>query len=89
MTWRGVFIDGPLAGPDHDRMFMGSWQSELYLMPMDDVGDGWVLVGTDHIPPDVAWPGQVHYVRNDDRSQLLSDIPAGEDEGWAIFEVAP
>lgn len=88
MTWLAVFDDGPLAGPAHDRMFMGAWQRELYFIPHPSSNDDWVLVGTDAIPPDSPWPGQVHYIRDDARSQLLADIPPGENEGWAMFEVS-
>lgn len=83
MSWRAVFVDGPLAGVEHDRLFMGSWRSELYFTHLTPVG--WVLVGTDQFND--HWPGQVHYVRNDERSSLIA-APPGEDEGFAIFQIA-
>ena len=89
MSWRAVFVDGPLAGVDHDRMFMGSWQTELYFAPSPPgVGDGFMLVGTDAF--NVGWPDAIRYVRNDERSSLLKDEgwTPGEDEGFAVFEIA-
>lgn len=85
MSWRAVFVDGPLAGVDHDRMFMGGWQRELRFMP-SPVGsnDGWLLVGTEAF--DDHWPGQITYVRNDARSSLIECEP-GDDEGFAIYEL--
>jgi hypothetical protein len=87
VSWRAVFSDGPLAGPEHDRTFMGAWCSELYFFHLPD--HGWVLVGTDQFND--RWPGQVRYVRNDERSSLTKDEhwQPGEDEGLAVFEVAP
>lgn len=83
MSWRAVFIDGPLAGEEHtDRLFFGAWQRELRFAPIPDTG--WILVGTDAF--DDHWPGQVTYVRNDERSSLIPCQP-GEDEGFAIYEI--
>jgi len=87
MTWMALFSDGPLQGKAHDRMFMGAHQRELYFIPHPTSTDNWILVGTDAIPPDTPWPGQVRYVRDDARSQLLDDIPPGENEGWAMYRV--
>lgn len=84
MSWHAIFLDGPLVGKDNDRIFMGALPRELYLMPHRG---NWILVGTDGFPPQEPWPDQVRYVRNDARSQILPDIPPGEDEGWAAFEV--
>lgn len=88
MSWRALFVDGPMAGPEHDRVFLGAWQRELYFIPHPDVGDGWILIGTDHFRAIPDWPEQIHYVRNEERSQLLPNCPPGEDEGWAVFELA-
>lgn len=79
-----MFVDGPLAGKDHDRMFMGGWQRELRFAPLDVALDGWALVGTDAF--DDHWPGQITYVRNEARSSLIEAAP-GEDEGFAIYEL--
>lgn len=85
--WLGLFVDGPLAGSENDRTFFGEWQRELYFMP-HPAETGWILVGTSSLVPAPAWPGQIHYVRNDERSQLLPMEQPGENEGWAIYELA-
>lgn len=81
-----MFVDGPLAGKDHDRMFMGGWQRELRFAPdpTDTLPDGWMLVGLQGF--DDRWPGQITYVRNEARSSLIEAAP-GEDEGFAIYEL--
>lgn len=86
VSWRAVFVDGPLEGKEHDRLMMGKWQRELRFCPdpSGSVHDGWMLVGTDAFND--HWPGQIDYVRNDSRSSLIECEP-GEDEGFAIYEL--
>ena len=86
MSWRAVFVNGPLAGKDHDRLFMGAWQRELRFTPdpTDTQPDGWILVGLESF--DDHWPNQITYVRNDARSSLIKAEPGGDD-GFAIYEL--
>lgn len=77
MSWRAVFLDGPLAGPNHDRTFAAADPCDrlwLARVPEDDgrVGpDTWSVVGS--VPgtgrPADWWPGQVEYARD----TVLSD----------------
>lgn len=58
--WRATFRDGPLAGPDHDRLFaVGPVWTEMWLTrrPMT----GWFIVGGPWGAPVEPWPEQVHY----------------------------
>jgi hypothetical protein len=82
-----MFLDGPLEGTEHDWIFLGEWQRELWYMP-DPFKPGWILIGRDGLAPDPPWDGQVHYRRVDERSQLLPNIPPGENEGWACYKLA-
>lgn len=84
-----MFLDGPLEGKNNDSMFFGEWQRDLWYMPHPG-GDEypWILVGRDGMEPEVPWPKQVHYVRVDERSQLLTGMGPGEDEGWACYQLA-
>lgn len=88
MSWRALFVDGPMEGRQHDRVFMGECPAVLYFAAIENApGDGWIVVGLEGLPPDPPWPGQVCYLRNDERTQLL-EVPVGEDEGWAVYEVS-
>lgn len=88
MSWRACFLDGPLAGADHDRMFAAPQVADrLWLAQVPDeggrLGPGvWSVVGS--LPgggePWEVWPEQVEYVRDPD----LSDAGAG----FAVFRLA-
>lgn len=92
MSWRVAFLDGPLAGPDHDRRFASAGVHErLWLAQVPDedgrVGpEVWSVVGT--LPgsgrPAEEWPGQVEYVLDAELSQL--EPLAGE--SFAVFRLA-
>lgn len=74
MSWPVTFADGPLAGREHDRTFMGRRPAELWFAPIENFGDGWALVGIDGLEPNPSWQRQAHYIRR-----------PGED----CFELAP
>jgi hypothetical protein len=92
VSWRACFLDGPLAGAEHDRRFAAAEvHHRLWLAQIPDE-DGrlgpevWSLVGS--LPgtgaPGEDWPAQVEYVLDPDLSDL--DPPAGD--GFAVFRVA-
>ena len=74
------FVDGPLVGAEHERVFVGSDRFDyLYLCPnpVPDSDLSWILVGFDGLEPDTEWPGQVTY-RRIDGEPLHNDHPSDE-----------
>jgi hypothetical protein len=92
VSWRASFLDGPLAGPEHDRRFAAAAvHRRLWLARVPDedgrVGpEVWSVVGT--LPgggrPAEAWPDQVEYVLDPDLSE--TDPPQGG--AFAVFRLA-
>ena len=93
MSWRACFLDGPLAGGEHDRRFAAPEISErlwLAQVPDDEGRIGslvWSVVGRvpGGRPPSEDWPGMVEYVLDPE----LSD-PGGPSavEAFAVFRLA-
>jgi hypothetical protein len=91
VSWRAAFLNGPLAGPEHDRRFASAAVHErLWLAQVPDAdrrvgAEVWSVVGT--LPgsgrPIEEWPEQVEYELDAELSQL--DPPAGE--GFAVFRL--
>lgn len=75
MSWDVTFADGPLVGPEHDRTFMGYLPYEIWLIPMLDHGDEWVVIATDGDVPDPPWEGQVHYIRRAGSETVFEQAP--------------
>jgi len=93
MSWRAIFLDGPLEGQEHDRAMFGKWQDRLVFArePTDTpihTHDGYMLVGAgEHSPLEGSPAVELFvYVRDDERSQLLEAAP-GEDEGWGAYRL--
>lgn len=70
MTFVARFVDGPLAGEENDRTFIGADRLDyLYLcpnpIPIFDSELDWILVGFEPglAPEGEGWPGQVRYRR--------------------------
>lgn len=74
MPFVARFVDGPLAGADHERVFIGADRLDcLYLCPnpVPSSALGWILIGYEPgLAPDAdaPWPGQVRYQRAGDES---------------------
>ena len=93
MSWRACFLDGPLAGREHDRRFAAPEISErlwLAQVPDDDGRLGslvWSVVGRvpGGRPPAGDWPGMVEYVLDPELSETRPQPPA---DAFAVFRLA-
>jgi hypothetical protein len=92
MSWRACFLDGPLAGPEHDRRFAAAGiLARVWLARVPDDADGrvgpevWSVVGSlpGAGPPEDPWPDQVEYVLDPE----LSDLEPPTGDGFAVFRL--
>jgi hypothetical protein len=92
VSWRACFLDGPAAGPEHDRRFAATRvHRRLWLAQVPDedgriAPEAWSVVGSlpGAGPPAEPWPGQVEYALDPD----LSDLdPPSDGDGFAVFRL--
>ncbi|HEU0316819.1 MAG TPA: hypothetical protein VFR49_05785 [Solirubrobacteraceae bacterium] len=93
MSWRAYFLDGPAAGPEHDRRFAATRvHRRLWLAQVPDedgriAPEAWSVVGSlpGAGPPAEPWPGQVEYALDPDLSDLEAEGHGGD--GFAVFRL--
>lgn len=90
---RARYVDGPLAGAEN-QMHAPRVPVRLFYAPAPRPVpegfqiNGYMLVAYDQ-DPEVAWPGQVEYVLDPERCELVAgDLHAEQEQGLAVYRHA-